>query len=51
MRFTKILAAAAITALGLTACAVDHSERQADKPTIRIGDQTFPSGDLIVKNN
>jgi len=51
MRFTKILAAAAITALGLTACAVDHSERQADKPTIRIGYQTFPSGDLIVKNN
>ena len=24
---------------------------QADKPTIRIGYQSFPSGDLIVKNN
>ena len=25
--------------------------QQADKPTIRVGYQTFPSGDLIVKNN
>ncbi|MBI3214222.1 MAG: ABC transporter substrate-binding protein [Mycobacterium sp.] len=51
MKFTKLLAAAAITALGLAGCAVDHSGQSADKPTIRIGYQTFPSGDLIVKNN
>ena len=51
MRFTKVLAAAAITVVGLAGCAVDHSGHQADKPTIRIGYQTFPSGDLIVKNN
>jgi taurine transport system substrate-binding protein len=30
---------------------VDHSGQDASKPTIRIGYQTFPSGDLIVKNN
>ncbi len=52
MRFTsKLLVAAAITALGLTGCSVDHSGQQADKPTIRIGYQSFPSGDLVVKNN
>jgi len=51
MRFTKVLAAAAITVAGLAGCAVDHSGHQADKPTIRIGYQTFPSGDLVVKNN
>jgi len=52
MRFSiKLVAAAAITALGLAGCAVDHSGQQDSKPTIRIGYQTFPSGDLIVKNN
>jgi taurine transport system substrate-binding protein len=30
---------------------VDHSGQDASKPTIRIGYQSFPSGDLIVKNN
>ena len=35
----------------LAGCAVDHSGQDAAKPTIRIGYQTFPSGDLIVKNN
>ena len=35
----------------MAGCSVDRSEQQADKPTIRIGYQTFPSGDLIVKNN
>ena len=39
------------TSLALAGCSVDHSGEQADKPTIRIGYQTFPSGDLIVKNN
>ncbi len=37
--------------MALAGCSVDRSEQQADKPTIRIGYQTFPSGDLIVKNN
>ena len=43
--------ALAATMLALAGCSVDHSGQQAGKPTIRIGYQTFPSGDLIVKNN
>ncbi len=45
------LAAAAITVIGMAGCSVDHSNSQAGKPTLRLGYQTFPSGDLIVKNN
>jgi taurine transport system substrate-binding protein len=45
------LAAAAITVIGMAGCSVDHSKSEAGKPTLRIGYQTFPSGDLIVKNN
>ena len=37
--------------LALAGCAVDNSGQDAEKPTIRIAYQTFPSGDLIVKNN
>jgi taurine transport system substrate-binding protein len=49
-------AAAAISvvsaaALSLSGCSVDRSASQGDKPTIRIGYQSFPSGDLIVKNS
>lgn len=53
MTFKKFitLAAAAITVIGLAGCSVDHSNSQAGKPTLRLGYQTFPSGDLIVKNN
>jgi taurine transport system substrate-binding protein len=51
MKFKAALAALAITTLALAGCSVDRSAQQADKPTIRIGYQTFPSGDLIVKNN
>ena len=51
MRFKPVLVALAATTLALAGCSVDHSGQQADKPTIRIGYQTFPSGDLIVKNN
>lgn len=51
MRIRRLLAAVAVTALGVAGCAVDHSGQQASKPTIRIGYQSFPSGDLIVKNN
>jgi taurine transport system substrate-binding protein len=40
-----------LTTLALAGCSVDRSGQQADKPTIRIGYQSFPSGDLIVKNN
>lgn len=37
--------------LALAGCAVDNSGGDSEKPTIRIAYQTFPSGDLIVKNN
>jgi taurine transport system substrate-binding protein len=47
----KALFAVVATTLALAGCSVDHSGQQADKPTIRIGYQSFPSGDLIVKNN
>ena len=51
MRFKALLAASAVAAMALAGCSVDHSGQDASKPTIRIGYQTFPSGDLIVKNN
>jgi taurine transport system substrate-binding protein len=41
----------AVATAALAGCSVDHSADKADKPTIRIGYQSFPSGDLIVKNN
>lgn len=43
------LAVVAVTAL--SGCAADQSKPDAAKPAIRIGYQTFPSGDLIVKHN
>ncbi|MGB8406440.1 MAG: ABC transporter substrate-binding protein [Mycobacterium sp.] len=51
MRITKALTVLVVSSVGLTGCAVDRSGRQADKPTIRVGYLTFPSGDLVVKNN
>ena len=52
MRVKKLLTAlAAVTAMGLSGCAVDHSGQDTQKPTIRVGYQAFPSGDLIVKHN
>ncbi|MGW4098366.1 taurine ABC transporter substrate-binding protein [Mycobacterium sp. NPDC004974] len=48
--FAASVAVAAAT-FGLSACAVDHSGGSSEKPTIRLGYQSFPSGDLIVKNN
>lgn len=51
MRIKALLAAAAASMLALAGCAVDHSGQDAQKPTIRIGYQSFPSGDLIVKNS
>ncbi|SEH56429.1 taurine transport system substrate-binding protein [Mycolicibacterium rutilum] len=51
MKFKTLVAVAAAAVLALAGCSVDKSEQSADRPTIRIGYQTFPSGDLIVKNN
>src|SRR5688572_8129000 len=51
MKIRALVAALAIAASALVGCSVDQPGQQADKPTIRIGYQTFPSGDLIVKNN
>src|SRR4051812_13556564 len=51
MKFKSVIVAVAAATLALAGCSVDKSADQADKPTIRIGYQNFPSGDLIVKNN
>jgi taurine transport system substrate-binding protein len=51
MRFKSLLATLAVAALALAGCSVDQPGQEADKPTIRVGYQSFPSGDLIVKNN
>ncbi|BBZ63311.1 taurine ABC transporter substrate-binding protein [Mycolicibacterium monacense] len=47
----KALAAVAVTMLAVAGCSVDTSGQDAGKQTIRIAYQSFPSGDLIVKNN
>jgi taurine transport system substrate-binding protein len=51
MKFKSLLAAMAVATLALAGCSVDQPGQEADKPTIRVGYQSFPSGDLIVKNN
>ncbi|WP_072803862.1 taurine ABC transporter substrate-binding protein [Rhodococcoides yunnanense] len=51
MKLTKAVVALAVGALALTGCAVDNSDNDDSKPTIRIAYQSFPSGDLVVKNN
>ena len=51
MKLKALIAALAATTLALAGCSVDQPGQEADKPTIRVGYQTFPSGDLIVKNN
>lgn len=51
MKLKALLATVAAATMALAGCAVDHSGQDAQKPTIRLGYQTFPSGDLIVKNN
>ncbi|MCK0177062.1 ABC transporter substrate-binding protein [Mycolicibacterium sp. F2034L] len=49
MRITSI-AVVAVMLLALAGCSVEKGQ-DAEKPTIRIAYQSFPSGDLIVKNN
>ena len=51
MRFNLVLAALAATTFAVAGCSVDQPGQEANKPTIRVGYQSFPSGDLIVKNN
>ncbi|WNG87869.1 glycine betaine ABC transporter substrate-binding protein [Mycobacterium sp. ITM-2016-00317] len=51
MKSKALLVALFSTVLALAGCAVDTAGQEPDKPTIRIGYQTFPSGDLVVKNN
>lgn len=51
MKLKALLVALVAAVLALAGCSVDNSGQQPDKPTIRIGYQSFPSGDLIVKNN
>ncbi len=46
-----VVSVVSAAALALAGCSVDRSTSQGDKPTIRIGYQSFPSGDLIVKNS
>ncbi|WP_349270255.1 glycine/betaine ABC transporter substrate-binding protein [Mycolicibacterium parafortuitum] len=51
MKLKALLVALVAGMLALTGCSVDQAGNDPEKPTIRIGYQTFPSGDLIVKNN
>jgi taurine transport system substrate-binding protein len=51
MKLKALLVAVAAATLALAGCSIDRSGDQADKPTIRIGYQSFPSGDLVVKNS
>jgi taurine transport system substrate-binding protein len=51
MKLKAVFAALAATTVALAGCSVDHSGQNADKPTIRVGYQGFPSGDLVVKNS
>ena len=51
MKLKSVIATLAVATLALAGCSVDRSGDQADRPTIRIGYQSFPSGDLIVKNS
>ena len=51
MKLKALLIALVAAMLALAGCAVDNSGQKDNKPTIRIAYQSFPSGDLIVKNN
>ena len=51
MKIPPLATLAVVAVTVLSGCSVDNSKPDAAKPTIRIGYQTFPSGDLIVKHN
>jgi taurine transport system substrate-binding protein len=51
MKFKAAIATLAAATLALAGCSVDRSADDAGKTTIRLGYQSFPSGDLIVKNS
>ncbi|KMO72910.1 glycine/betaine ABC transporter substrate-binding protein [Mycolicibacterium chubuense] len=54
MKRKSLIVALVAAVLALAGCSVGNGGQQSndpDKPTIRIGYQSFPSGDLIVKNN
>lgn len=51
MKITKLAVISAVATVALSGCAINNSKPDAAKPTVRIAYQTFPSGDLIVKNN
>lgn len=51
MRLRHLAATLAVAIVALSGCAIDHSGLDSSKPTIRIGYQNFPSGDLVVKQN
>ena len=51
MKIRTLGTLAVVVVTALSGCGVDHSKPEAAKPTIRIGYQTFPSGDLLVKHN
>lgn len=52
LRAASVLLATFVAALlAVAGCSVDRSGQDSSKPTIRIAYQSFPSGDLIVKNN
>ncbi len=51
MKLRKLTAIGAAIVVALSGCSVDRSKPDASKPTVRIAYQTFPSGDLVVKNN
>ncbi|MUM18761.1 transporter substrate-binding domain-containing protein [Mycobacterium sp. CBMA271] len=51
MRPGRIAATLAVAMAVLSGCAIDHSGLRDGKPTIRIGYQNFPSGDLVIKQN
>lgn len=51
MKFKSLVVTMAVAVSALAGCSVDQPGQEAGKPTIRVGYQSFPSGDLIVKNN
>lgn len=46
-----LLLVVAVLLAAVTGCAVSKPGQDSSKPTIRLAYQSFPSGDLIVKNN